>query len=184
MLDFRTSRAFARPCPAWFPRFPKPLKKSVRTASNPIAGPKGPLYADTSALFKLYFPEPRGDAVNQTLLGRRDVVISELTVTEMVSALARRRREGVLHADVARKVYRTVLRHIEEGIYRCLELSAQTHREAERLLLVTEAVPLRAADALHLALAGSVRAKSLLTFDQRMAGAARAAGFVTIPNSL
>ncbi len=142
---------------------------------------RGPLYVDTSALLKLYFREPESNLSNAILRGRSDVMISHLAVTEMVSALARRCREGTLPFDVAAKARRAVLDHIETGIFRCVDLLPESHREAEDLLLETKAVALRAADALHLALARGARANGIVTFDRRMAEAGRIAGFVTLP---
>ena len=58
-----------------------------------------------------------------------------------------------------------------------IALTASIHREAERLLMTLGSrVPLRAADGLHLALAVTARARTLVTFDRRMATAARAMG--------
>jgi hypothetical protein len=48
----------------------------------------GPLYCDTSALLKLFLPEPGSDAFNEVVEGRDDVLVSDLAVTEIVSALA------------------------------------------------------------------------------------------------
>jgi predicted nucleic acid-binding protein len=53
---------------------------------------------------------------------------------------------------------------------------ADTHREAERLLLALKDVPMRAADALHLALATTAGAAAVVTFDHRLEEAARAVG--------
>ena len=54
---------------------------------------------------------------------------------------------------------------------------------AEHLLLTMQQTPLRAADALHLALAISARAASLASFDARLAAAGRAAGLAVYPPS-
>ena len=56
----------------------------------------GPLYCDTSALLKLYLPEPDSDAFNEVVEDRNDVLVSDLAVTEMISAIARRLRHGSL----------------------------------------------------------------------------------------
>ena len=50
------------------------------------------------------------------------------------------------------------------------------------LLLTLTTTPLRAADALHLALALSARAASMATFDTRLAAAARAVGLTVYPS--
>jgi predicted nucleic acid-binding protein len=56
------------------------------------------------------------------------------------------------------------------------------HRRAEHFLLTLRETPLRAADALHLALATSARAASLASFDVRLSAAARAVGLATYPS--
>jgi predicted nucleic acid-binding protein len=50
------------------------------------------------------------------------------------------------------------------------------HLEAERLLLAEQQVPLRAADALHVALASLADVATIVTYDPRVAAAAGAAG--------
>jgi predicted nucleic acid-binding protein len=55
-----------------------------------------PLYCDTSALLKLYLPEPGSDEFNEIVKDRDDVLVSDLTVTEIISAMARRMRQGSL----------------------------------------------------------------------------------------
>ena len=146
------------------------------------AGLPGPLYCDASALVKLYVPEAGSDELNQALRKRRDVLISDLAVTEIVSSLARRRREGALTAAIAARLHRAILSHAGKGVYRRVELLPETHREAERLLLAAESVALRAADALHLALAISGDAASVLTYDRRLADAARTVGLTVFPS--
>src|SRR5262249_16851080 len=71
---------------------------------------------------------------------------------------------------------------IESGEFQRGDLTAGTHREAERLLLaVGSRTALRAADALHLALAGLLGARVFLTFDKRMSAAAEALGTLELP---
>ncbi len=48
----------------------------------------------------------------------------------------------------------------------------KNHREVERLLLPVNDVALRAADALHLALASLAGAAAIVTYDQKLAKAA------------
>ena len=88
----------------------------------------GPLYVDTSALLKLYFRELESDATNAFLKGRRDILISQLAVTEFVSALARRHRERVIDATTLQALQRTVITHIETGVYTCVDLTPEDHR--------------------------------------------------------
>lgn len=155
----------------------------MATASRRRSGARlaGPLYLDTSALVKLYLPEPESDDLNRLLVGRHDVVVSDLAVTEIVSSLCRRRREGSLTTAVVTRLHRALLGHMEAGVYRRSELIPAAHREAERLLISLGTVPLRAADALHLALALGAEAASLLTWDRRLGAAARAIGLGVFP---
>jgi predicted nucleic acid-binding protein len=118
---------------------------------------------------------------NQVIEGRTDVLVSDLAVTEVVSALARRVRAGELTPDLARRVRHEILGRLDQGRYVRVELTRDVHRRAERFLLDLIATPLRAADALHLALAASGRAASLASFDTRLAAAARAIGLATYP---
>ncbi|HEU5190617.1 MAG TPA: type II toxin-antitoxin system VapC family toxin [Methylomirabilota bacterium] len=161
----------------------------MRTASSPRravreqraayrAGLPGPVYCDTSALLKLYLPEAGSDAFNALVEGRDDLLVSDLCVTEAASALARRVRGGALPRDAARRVQHAILARVDEGAYQRVELTREVHRRAEHLLLSLGDIPLRASDALHLALAASARAASLASFDTRMAAAARAASLV------
>ena len=108
--------------------------------------------------------------------GRNDVLVSDLAVTEVISALARRLRQGSLAREATRRVQHAILGRLDEGVYRRVELTRDVHRRAEQFLLSLPETPLRAADALHLALATSARAASLASFDARLAAAARAVG--------
>jgi len=113
--------------------------------------------------------------------GRGDLLVSDLTVTEIASALARRLRQGALTREVVRRVQRAIVQHLDGGGYRRVELTRDVHRRAEHFLLSLTATPLRAADALHLALAMSGPAASMASFDGRLGAAARAVGLATYP---
>jgi predicted nucleic acid-binding protein len=132
-------------------------------------------------LLKLYLPEPGSDEFNEIVEGRDDVLVSDLAVTEIVSAAARRLRQGSLPREAARRLQHAILGRLDEGVYHRVELTREVHRRAEHLLLTLEDTPLRAADALHLALAATARAASLASFDARLVVAARAAGLAVYP---
>jgi hypothetical protein len=130
------------------------------------------VYIDSSALAKLYLPEPESDVLDAFLRGRRDLVISDLSITEVISAIARRRREGSLDAKQTNRIRDAVLSDATSNSLRRLDLTPAIHRDAERMLLSTESVPLRTLDALHIALAVAGAVTDVLTFDGRMAEAA------------
>ena len=129
---------------------------------------------------KLYLREPGSEELQEATLGRRDLMVSDLAVTEVTSALARHCRERTLTTEAAESIYRKVREHLTGGTFVRLELDSETHEHAERLLLAGS-MPLRAGDALHLALAIGARAGAVVTFDIRLARAARQAGIAALP---
>ena len=145
-------------------------------------GLPGPLYCDTSALLKLFLSEPGSAEFTRAIEGRDDLVVSDLAVTETASALARRVRQGAITPNDARRVQRTIIESLDGAPYQRVELTREVHRRAEHFLLTLVDTPLRAADALHLALATSARAASLASFDVRLGAAARAIGLAAYPS--
>jgi predicted nucleic acid-binding protein len=141
------------------------------------------MYCDTSALLKLYVSEPGSGDFNRLVEGRDDLLVSDLTVTEVISALGRRLRDGVGTLETAHRVQRAIVGRLDDGTYRRVELTREVHRRAEHFLLSLTESRLRAADALHLALAGSAHAASIASFDSRLAAAARAIGLATYPSA-
>jgi len=141
----------------------------------------GPLYCDTSALVKLFLPESGSEDFNHIVEGRDDLLVSDLAVTEAVSALARRLRQGDVDLEIVRRLQHTLIARLEDGVFRRVELSREVHRRAEHFLLSDMRTALRGADALHLALATSARAASVASFDVRLRTAAQTIGLATYP---
>lgn len=142
----------------------------------------GPLYLETSALAKLLVPEAGSDALNDALVGAEDVVMSDLTLTELASVLGRRFREGALSAAQARQLFKEAEKLAASCRY--AELTPPVHRHAERLLLSAAATPLRTLDALHLALALSTETATLVSYDRRLREAGAAQGLASAPDAL
>ena len=158
---------------------PRAVRRNVRAAGLRGGAIPGPAYLDASALAQVYFRESHSDAIDDALLGRRDLTVSDLAVTELLAALSGRRlapsqRGGAAAARAA------LLGDLDAGIYRRAEITPATHRAAERLLL-SATRPLRAGDALHLALAMTAGVASFLTYDRRRAQAAGNLGLRAIP---
>jgi uncharacterized protein len=126
-------------------------------------------------------PESGSDEFNEVVEGRDDVLVSDLAVTEIVSAVARRLHQGALAREHVQRLQQAILERLDQGVYHRVELTRDVHRRAEHYLLARPTTGLRAADALHLALAMSARAASLATFDARLAAAARAGGLAVYP---
>ncbi len=142
--------------------------------------PATSIYLDSSALVKLYVPEPESDRLEAFLRSHSSLLISELAVTEVLSAVARRRREGLLNATQAYEIRDALLEDASSGAFRRLDLEPMTHRAAERLLFSVESLSLRTLDALHVALALSASATHIGTYDMRMRAAATHAGLKVI----
>ena len=137
-----------------------------------------PVYLDASALVKLFVPEPESDDLNRALAGLTDVIVSDLALTEMASALGRRTREQRLAREEAQRVYREASKLHASAHH--AELTPPIHRRAERLML-SLATPLRALDALHLATALDAEAATVVTFDPRLRDAAGSQGLFVAP---
>jgi predicted nucleic acid-binding protein len=138
------------------------------------------IYVDSSALAKLYVPEAESEILDAFLRDRRGLMISELAITEVLSAVARRKRERELRAKQANEIRDAVLADADSGAFGRLDLNPKVHREAERLLFATDSLSLRTLDALHIALAISGSASHVLTFDRRMREAAAQVGLNAI----
>jgi uncharacterized protein len=120
-------------------------------------------YVDSSAIVKLVATEPESKALRRHLLRRQSLVSSALARTEVARALMPSGPEAVARGD-------QVLRRVQ-----LLRVNDRVLAEAGRM----EPAEVRSLDAIHLAsvrdLGSSVR--QIVTYDERMAGAARANGW-------
>ncbi|MBI2061225.1 MAG: type II toxin-antitoxin system VapC family toxin [Nitrospirae bacterium] len=140
-----------------------------------------PVYLDTSALIKIYVSESGSDELEDALEGRTDLLVSDLSITEATSAIWRRVRQSHLSARDAGRVYQRLIRDLRDGQYQHLDLTPDTHRRAEQFLMTLgTSQSLRAADALHIALATGSGAHTLITFDRRMAESATIMGTLDV----
>ena len=122
-------------------------------------------YLDTSAAMKLVIEEPQSDALVAELLARddRQIISSWLLHAELHCAAGRH------PDDVELGAVRAVLDVVSLiDITRGDLLSAGTH------------APLRASDAIHLAVALRVGSDEIVTYDAELAEAANAAGVAVL----
>ena len=138
---------------------------------------------DSSAIIPLCLKERISDGIKGLMRGDEDVVVWWTTRVECLSALSRRRREGVLSPDDETKA-RTVLSAIGTA-WSEIQPTEAVRLRAERLLSVH---PFRAADALHLAAAliwAQERPPGLefVCLDQNLREAALKEGFSVQPHS-
>jgi antitoxin (DNA-binding transcriptional repressor) of toxin-antitoxin stability system/predicted nucleic acid-binding protein len=140
----------------------------------------GPSYLDGTALARLYLPGPESAAVERLVRGRRDVTVSELSVTELMVAYAARGQGGA--RSTGPRLQAAVLEDLESGAFRRVELSPATHRAAERMALSLDTPSPGSGAPLHLALAMTAGVSSVVTFDRDLARAAEKAGLLAVPS--
>jgi predicted nucleic acid-binding protein len=86
-------------------------------------------------------------------------------------------RDRQLQRRDVRAAYRSLVEDVTAGRFLRAELTRRMHREAERLMIrLGERAALRAADGLHLVLATFTGARTLITYDRRMAAAGHVIG--------
>ncbi|MBO9555272.1 type II toxin-antitoxin system VapC family toxin [Cellulomonas sp.] len=136
------------------------------------------VYLDTSALVKLCVRETGSDLVAALWDGADLVVTSRLADAEVRAALAAGRRSGRLDASAATHAVAEWDR-LWPGMH-VLELGAPVTTQAATLV---GRHPLRAADALHLASALTLRSPDLVVaaWDEHLVAAARAEGLRVVP---
>ena len=106
------------------------------------------LYFDTSALVKQYFTEVGSATVRELLRSGEKVFTAVLTYAEAHAAFARRKREGILSAQVTRKL---ALRFDKDWETYEVVLIGEEIMGLTRKMVYRH--PLRSADAIHLATA-------------------------------
>lgn len=135
---------------------------------------------DSSAIVPLVCRETQSPRCRAWLRTDDVVIVWALAATEVVSALARKRREGSLTSTVFAAAKQR-LQKIENSWNEVVQYDAVRAR-ARRLL---ESHSLRAADALHLAAALVVFEErptgiEFVTFDERLTEAADKEGFIVL----
>lgn len=133
-------------------------------------------YVDTSALLKLYVTEPFSDEAQGYLSGIDRPAISSLTTLEWHCAMARRQRSGAFSDNYLAMARQEFMRHVTEGYFRIHPVSDTLLTQALGLLEAVKPVPLRTLDAIHLAAARALDARSIATADRIMPQAAERLG--------
>jgi predicted nucleic acid-binding protein len=122
-------------------------------------------YVDSSAIVKLAVAEPESRALRRYLSRRTGLVSSSLARTEVARALTPIGPEAVARGE-------EVLRRIQ-----LLRVNDRVLREAGRM----KPAELRSLDAIHLASARQLgpSVRQIVTYDERLADAARVSGWST-----
>jgi predicted nucleic acid-binding protein len=138
------------------------------------------VYFDTSALAKWYLNESFSEDVERYLMEHGPVAISDLTVVEMRSLLARRRREKHVDPKLENRVFSTFEDDIRRGFLIRHPMPATTAAGAVNLISTLPDVPLRTLDAMHLVIAREIDSSTLATADRIMAAGAQEMGFSVV----
>jgi hypothetical protein len=132
------------------------------------------MYIDTSLLVPYYCPEALSPAAERALRGDPRPVVSDLVEVEFFSGLARKVRAKELSAADATRTGEQFVDHLQGGLYARIGVQRR-HYEAARVWLARFTLPLRALDALHLALA-DLEGLRLATCDQDLSRSAKSLG--------
>lgn len=130
-------------------------------------------YIDTSILAAYYCPEPLSLIAEKTLKNCAPV-ISDLTETELASAVSKKVRGRELSFPDAQKILTLFQSHLEDGFFKKIAIQPQ-HFALANSWIKQFITPLRTLDALHLAVAAKQNLP-LITGDKSLAQAAKKLG--------
>ncbi len=131
-------------------------------------------FFDSSAFAKRYVEETGSQLVDSLCQEAAEVALSVLCVPEIVSALNRRVREGLLMDREYRKAKQHLSQDIRDAVI--VNLVPQVVSTCTKVL---EASPVRAADALQIACALEWEAELFVSADKRQISAAKKEGLHT-----
>jgi predicted nucleic acid-binding protein len=139
------------------------------------------IYWDTSALLKLYAPEPdSSDYLRLLIQQSEDLAISFLHWVELYFALRGKECRGEIAGGSAKHLFQSFQRHVSEGRYYAIPCGEDVARESRQLLdealAATPPVMLRSLDGLHFGALRAARIQNIVCADLKMQHAARIAG--------
>lgn len=129
------------------------------------------VFLDSSALAKRYVQEPGSDRVEEILSAASSLGVSVLCLSEIVSALSRRRRERKLSQQQYLKAKQALLEDLEDA-----SVVNITEQVLARAVALLERWPLRSSDALHVASAAEWSTDLFVSADAKQCAAARGCG--------
>lgn len=116
-------------------------------------------------------------AAQEALRSEADRAVSDLSELELMSALARKIRQGEMRREDGERVRVLFLSHLRGRQFGLLEVGRSHYQLAKDWVFRSEA-PLRSLDAIHVAVA-ALENRTLLTADIAQARAARLLGVET-----
>lgn len=143
------------------------------------------IYWDTSAVLKLYAPEPdSGDYLRLLTQQPEDLAVSFLHRVELYFALYGKEFRGEIAAGSATHQFDSFERHVSAGRYFVIpwgeDVAVQSRRILDAALAATPPTMLRSLDGLHLGALRAAKIQNIVCADLRMRQAARIAGLGVI----
>ena len=129
----------------------------------------GPVYVDTSALVKFYYPEKDSDRIDALLLRSERVFVSRLAVVEFAAALGKKVRMGELKPGEETILWEAFQDDIQGAAMELVDLDERHFTKAAGYIRQFGGrCRIKTLDALHLAQAHDLRDCSLLCTDETM----------------
>ena len=125
-------------------------------------------FFDSSSIAKRYIKEKGSDQVDQLFLEADSIVVSSICLPEIMSALARRRREKKLSPAQYNQCKRSAVEDF--SAFQVCQLSSEVIR---RSIILLENAELRILDALQLACAIETKESVFVSSDKRQLTAAK-----------
>jgi len=129
------------------------------------------IFLDSSALAKRYIQEPGSDRVEEILLGASSLGVSMICLSEVISALCRRRRDGRLLQQQYLRAKQALFEDLADS-----SIIGVTEPVTVRAVELLERWPLRSSDSLQVASAAEWSADLFVSADKRQCAAARGYG--------
>ena len=125
------------------------------------------VFFDTSSFVKRFVEEVGSDDVEQVIESASEVGLSIICFTEIISALNRKLRKGVISDDIYQALKGDVLEDIRD-----IDIINLTPSVLERTTVLLESNVLRSLDAIHIACALEWDAELFVSSDERQVDAA------------
>lgn len=143
-------------------------------------------YWDTSALLKLYAPEPdSAHFLARVARGQRPLLTADLAAVELRCALQRKEHVGDLKEGGATALYERFTHDVEAGRIITVPYGPAVLKEVQKLVVhaysANPPIMIRSLDAVHVASALASRAASVVATDTRLRDAATSMGFRVAP---
>jgi predicted nucleic acid-binding protein len=142
-------------------------------------------YWDTSALLKLYVPEPDSPEFVEYVRNHPGAVTAHLAAWEALTAFRRKEAEGIIKPGAAKTLHEALLQDGLLGCWRWVELSPAVEAAFGQVLdhcfQLNPPLVVRTLDAIHLACARAAGETEIVATDRRLRAVAQGLGYTLFP---